>query len=259
MVYYILSDQHFGAWKSSDAQKLRQWELFVDYLLMQSSSTLILAGDFFDFWISYSDLVRTAYLPVLSQFKRLSDAGISVVYVRGNHDFMSMDLLRTLYGVVIVDDQYTLEFTSGRVLIEHGDRVVFSLKHSIINRILWSPFSQFLYRLIPPNWAIPIALRVAHLSRARNCTKSQDLETSIRYRDIVRKRDVAQDIAVSIIGHVHYRALEKSDEGWIFANPGTWLKAPTFLRLQEDVIELCELNSSGNSRVLKREQIQSSK
>lgn len=233
-----------------------QWEQFVDYLLSQKSPTLIIAGDFFDFWISYRDLIRTEYLPILSQFKRLTDADVSLVYVRGNHDFMSMDLLHALYGVTVVDHQYRLSLNWGDALIEHGDRLRFSVKHSLVNRVLWSPISHFLYRLIPANWAIALALKVAHVSRKRNSVKCQDGTTSSLYKELLEKRDAFDGVKLSIIGHVHHSALETSGDGWIYANPGTWLKAPTFLCVTDEAVSLHELESSSTASLLKQVQIQ---
>lgn len=255
MSYYIISDQHFGAWAKRDEPRITQLEQFVTFLLQQDNPTLVIAGDFFDFWISYRDLVRTEYLPILFQLKRLTEASIPVIYIRGNHDFMNMDLLHTLYGITVVDTQYLLHVNNALIAIEHGDRVKFSVKHSVVNRILWSPFAQFLYRLLPPDWAIPFALQVAHLSRKKNCASSQDEETSALYQQILRSRHKDQGVSVSIIGHVHYKALEKDADGWIYANAGTWLKAPTFLRVEDTSIALCEVGDEGACTVLRQEQI----
>lgn len=250
---YVLSDQHFGTLKGNDSPNLQFWNTFVSQLLNEPSCTLIIAGDFFDFWISYRDLVRSSYVEILAGFKKLHTVGVTVVYVRGNHDFMDMSHL-TEYGVRIVDKEYLFKHNGYMIHVEHGDRLRFTLKHSIVNAVLWSPLSQFLYKLLPANWAIPFALWVAHKSRKRNISKGQDLEASNRYKEIVHKRDPEKGISVTIIGHVHYAALVQESSGWIYANPGSWLKAPTFLVIADDTISLFSLldNKEGRKVILKR-------
>lgn len=195
-------------------------------------------------------MVRTEYIEILATFRKLREAGITVVYVRGNHDFMDMSLLSKEYGIQIEDHSCELTLGSKKVRIQHGDRLKFSVKHSIVNRILWSPLSQWLYRLLPVDFAIALALRVAHVSRKSNMNKSQDKKCSKKYKDLAKSRDVRDGIALSVIGHVHYADLVQED-GWIFANAGTWLKEPTLLELNSTGIALKELDSSGVPSITK--------
>ena len=41
-----------------------------------------------------------------------------------------------------------------------------------------------------------------------------------------------------VFGHSHVTSLERI-EGRVFANPGAWMDAPTFLRVTPGLIELC--------------------
>lgn len=196
-------------------------------------------------------MIRTEYSEILSSFKLLQNAGVSVVYVRGNHDFMDMSLLSEEYGLRIEDKAFEFLLGTQKVRIQHGDRLKFSVKHSIVNRVLWSPISQWFYRLLPVDFAISLALRVAHVSRKSNINKSQDKKCSQKYKDLAKRHDLKDGIDVSIIGHVHYADLVRED-GWIFANAGTWLKAPTLLELNSSQIALKELDDSGVPSVTKR-------
>jgi predicted phosphodiesterase len=43
-----------------------------------------------------------------------------------------------------------------------------------------------------------------------------------------------------VYGHSHVPALERSPRGGVFANAGSWLDAPTYLRITPESIELLE-------------------
>jgi predicted phosphodiesterase len=62
------------------------------------------------------------------------------------------------------------------------------------------------------------------------------------------QNDPALDLMV--LGHSHVAALEKVGAHGIFANPGSWLNAPTYLRLTDDAIALCEWNGSAEGNRL---------
>jgi len=57
-------------------------------------------------------------------------------------------------------------------------------------------------------------------------------------------------------GHVQYNpwhyvpALERMESGGVFGNAGSWLDAPTYLRLTDEAIELCEWDGSAQGKCL---------
>jgi predicted phosphodiesterase len=53
-----------------------------------------------------------------------------------------------------------------------------------------------------------------------------------------------------VYGHSHVPALEKMESGGVFANAGSWLDAPTFLRLTDEAIELIESDGSSQGKCL---------
>ena len=52
--------------------------------------------------------------------------------------------------------------------------------------------------------------------------------------------ELAQDPSLDLLifGHSHVAALEKSPANGVFANAGSWLDAPTYLRITPEAIEL---------------------
>jgi 2',3'-cyclic-nucleotide 2'-phosphodiesterase (5'-nucleotidase family) len=50
-----------------------------------------------------------------------------------------------------------------------------------------------------------------------------------------------------ILGHSHVASLERLPGGTIYANPGSWLDAPTFLRITADGVSLRRWDGSAES------------
>ena len=47
-----------------------------------------------------------------------------------------------------------------------------------------------------------------------------------------------------VLGHSHVHALVRAANGGVYANPGSWLDAPTYLRIDDDRIELMQWTGS---------------
>jgi UDP-2,3-diacylglucosamine pyrophosphatase LpxH len=53
-----------------------------------------------------------------------------------------------------------------------------------------------------------------------------------------------------VYGHSHVAALEKMENGRIFGNAGSWLDAPTFLKLTDEAVELRRWDGSAQGTCL---------
>jgi predicted phosphodiesterase len=61
----------------------------------------------------------------------------------------------------------------------------------------------------------------------------------------VESADAERDLIV--FGHSHVATLERLPGGAVYANPGSWLDAPTFLHVTENRIALRQWNGSAES------------
>ena len=53
-----------------------------------------------------------------------------------------------------------------------------------------------------------------------------------------------RDLELLVYGHSHVPALVRAASGGVYANAGSWLDAPTYLRLTRERIELRQWNGS---------------
>ena len=118
---YFLSDVHLRI-QIDDVERERRKELF---LLMDKikaeKATLFIVGDWFDFYFEYGYVVSQAYLDVYAKMKELVDAGISIYYFGGNHDYWIGPFLSKTIGVKIYPKAATIEFAGKQFYFNHGD------------------------------------------------------------------------------------------------------------------------------------------
>ena len=84
---YFVSDNHFLN-QDNDYEKTRR-DLFFSLLdhIKSTNGTLIICGDFFDFWYDYKNYVPDNYKNIFDALEDLKNAGIKIYYILGIHDY----------------------------------------------------------------------------------------------------------------------------------------------------------------------------
>ena len=117
---YFASDIHLG---SGDSKCQRATEQrFVKWLesIEPTAEVVVLAGDVFDFWFEYKRVIPKGFARTLGTLSRLTDRGVRVIMLTGNHDMWVGDYLSTECGIelysgsrVHIQGQKTLHLTRG--------------------------------------------------------------------------------------------------------------------------------------------------
>ena len=240
---YFFSDAHLGIMHPTLVSRPDQVIRFLRDIRLEASH-LFIGGDFFDFWMEYPLLVRRDYFPVLCELRALTEAGVVVHYIRGNHDFAVGDFFEKELGITVHDHAYKGVLQGKTVHVLHGDGFVKAdLGYRFLKFILRNQISHFLYRLIHPSIAIPLAERVSQWSRTHsgNCISP---EKEAIYRDRAQKylADTGADILV--LGHTHRASLYEFS-GAIYCNTGEWLEHPSFARMCNGALTLWQSNEAG--------------
>ena len=110
------SDVHVSARHADRAQA------FIDFLYgpCHTCQRVILLGDIFDAWLGDDD-DREPHPAVCDALARLSDRGINVDFMPGNHDFLIGEAFLTRTGCRLLGDEATVDVGSCSVLVLHGD------------------------------------------------------------------------------------------------------------------------------------------
>jgi UDP-2,3-diacylglucosamine hydrolase len=240
---YIVSDTHLGV----ASQQIER--SFVSFLrsLAEEAKSLIINGDLFDFWFEWKTVIPRRSFRALAALAELRDGGVNILWVAGNHDCWGGEILRQDVGVDYVVGAWEGTVAGWKIRIEHGDglREREDRGYRMIRPIMRHPLAIKAFRMIHPDWAS----RLAHgSSNASRTYRAKDEGRGLRsYAEQQLKS--AKDLDLLVYGHSHVPALERMATG-VFANAGSWLDAPTFLKLTDEAIELLQWNGSAQSTCL---------
>jgi UDP-2,3-diacylglucosamine hydrolase len=241
---YIVSDAHLGV---ASPQIERSFVSFLRSLAGEARS-LIINGDLFDFWFEWKTVIPRRSFRALAALAELKDEGLDILWVAGNHDCWGGEILREDVGVSYVVGAWEGTVAGWKVRIEHGDglREREDRGYRMIRPIMRNALAIKAFRLLHPDWAS----RLAHgSSNASRTYRAKDEGRGLR-RYAEQQLATAKDLDLLVYGHSHVPALERMAGGGVFGNAGSWLDAPTFLRLTDEAIELLQWNGSAQSTCL---------
>ena len=242
---YIVSDAHLGV-ASLDIERK-----FVAFLrgLSGRASSLVINGDLFDFWFEWKSVIPRRSFRALAALADLSDSGVKILWVAGNHDCWGGEILRDNVGVEYSVGPWDGQIAGLTVRIEHGDglREREDRGYRLIRPVMRNRFAIKAFRsLLHPDWASRLALGSSTASRVH---RARDEGRGLRaYAE--KELEAAKGLDLLVYGHSHVATLERMRSGGIFANAGSWLDAPTFLRLTDESIELVEWDGSPEGKGL---------
>lgn len=241
---YIVSDAHLGV---ASPQIERSFVAFLRGLDADAAS-LIINGDLFDFWFEWKTVIPRRSFRALAALAELRDEGLDVLWVAGNHDCWGGEVLREDVGVEYVVGAWQGTIAGWHLRVEHGDglRDREDRGYRMIRPIMRHPLAIRAFRMIHPDWASRLAHGSSNASRNyRARDEGRGLKAYAR-----RQLEKEKDLDLLVYGHSHVPALEKMESGGVFANAGSWLDAPTFLRLTDEAVELRQWNGSAQSTCL---------
>jgi UDP-2,3-diacylglucosamine hydrolase len=230
---YVFSDAHIGAARF-DVQKA-----VVSFLrhLRGRAGSLIVNGDLFEFWFEWRTVMPRSAFRVLGALAELSDAGVPVLWVAGNHDCWGGEILQEDLGVNYHVGAWTGNIAGWNARVEHGDglRAVEDRKYRGLRAVIRHPLSVWAFRnLLHPDWGTRLASGTAHASRTYRAGDGGRGLEGVAMAALTA--DPSLDLVV--FGHTHVPALDRGPTGGVYANSGAWLEDPTFLRIDEQRVEL---------------------
>jgi len=227
---YFISDAHLGIANGKTE------ELIVDFLrsIKDETSHLYIVGDLFDFWLEYKYAIPSVYLKTLSALLELSQSGVKIVYLPGNHDFWMLDFLEQQAGVKLAGEYLDIEHSGKKIHLFHGDGLAYGDHgYRMLKKLFRCKPLIWLYRLLPVDLAYRIAHRSSHVSRQYTSKKPKELQG---YYDYAEAKIKAGYDAV-IMGHTHVPEI-KELSGGLYINSGDWLYHNSYIVLSEGKFEL---------------------
>ncbi len=235
MALYLFSDAHLGSGSPElEARKIANIEKLFEKI-RSDGDRLVILGDLFDFWFEYKHAIPKDHHHVLFLIAELVKSGITVDYISGNHDFWMDDFFVEHIGVNLHKDHLDLEYDGKKLHLIHGDGLAPADRgYRFLKRILRNPVNIWLYRKLPPDWAIPLAKKVSGSSR--QYTARRDHTFAKDYAAYARQK-LNDGFDIVGIGHLHIPVYETWDEG-TYINTGDFINHFSYGRMSDGIISL---------------------
>ena len=219
---YFLSDAHLGSRAINNPQAHQQTLIAMLQHMATDATAIYLLGDIFDFWCEYfwTDRSKEEYQPFLDTLKSLTDKGIEIHFLIGNHDIWTFGWLAQQTGVIVHRQPLSITINGKTLFLAHGDglvpdnymaqlpkKVQKKVRSFIFLRsVFHNPIMQFFFRLLPPAWGNAFGYEWAKKSRlkelARPCPyKGEDKEELVLFAKEQEQRGMHHDYY--IFGHRH--------------------------------------------------------
>lgn len=155
---YFLSDLHLGA--SYFDNPLDAERRVVSFLqsIAHDARRIFLVGDVLDYWYEYKYVVPRGFTRFLGTLGLLSDRGVEITWLIGNHDIWLFDYISSELGVRVIDGTLSCELDGRKFFITHGDGVgKASAGFRFIRSMFRNKICQKLYAAVHPRWTVPLA------------------------------------------------------------------------------------------------------
>lgn len=253
---YFLSDFHLGAPDyETSLQREKQIVRFLEEI-RSDACTIFIAGDIFDFWYEYRNVVPKYFVRLLGKLAELSDDGISIHFFVGNHDMWMKDYFQQELNIRVYFEPAAFEFSGKKFLVGHGDGLgPGDHGYKMLKKVFRNPICQFLFGLLPPYIGMGAANFFSRKSRASTGKEDEKFlgeenEWLITYSREVLQREFYHYI---VFGHRHLPIDYKLGEESRYINLGDWIRYFTFAVFDGQHMTLQSRYPEQNKKIIRNE------
>ena len=233
---YFISDLHIGA--SDDKTDFDRQEKFIRFLdsIKTDATHIFFVGDFFDFWFEYNYVIPKKYFNILVELKQLSDQGIEMHYLAGNHDFYLGRFFDEYLKIQTHLDEYTFKLNDKSFYVWHGDGLAAKDGgYRFVKRIMRNRWNLKFFRLLHPDFGIPLARYISGSSR-QYTNQLNHLRDESDYTNFADKK-FAEGYDYVIMGHRHNPLVHRQGEKK-YINLGDWIDKYTYALFDGEQLQM---------------------
>jgi UDP-2,3-diacylglucosamine hydrolase len=232
----VVSDAHLGGSPPDVEERLLAFLEAVPTL----GDCLLLNGDLFDFWFSYSRVVPRRGFQVAAALAGLGRRHLPMVMVGGNHDRWGGDFWTRDLGIRFEPSSARFEIGRRRVLAIHGDGLTEpGLRATLLHRLINHPITAAVYRWIHPELGLRLVDIVGPHLGSHLPNEAALHAAAERQREWAERRLASEpDLGLVVMGHTHRPALSEPGPGRQYLNPGAWFDGGRYALVTEQGGEL---------------------
>lgn len=240
---YFISDLHLGASSHRDSAEVEKRVVTWLDSIKDDASDIYMLGDILDYWYEYKYVVPKGYIRFFGKLAELSDAGVKLHWILGNHDVWLYSYFQKEIGIEVLDGNIVREICGKRIFMAHGDGCGYVTPfYKFIRALFRNKFCQMLYGAIHPRWSANFANMCSLNSRKRH--KKQFNKNSQKHiGQIHNKIDLLkqyceqkadENIDIFIFGHFHSTYVSELKTGAHFYILNSWHKDVHFAVIDDN-------------------------
>ena len=230
---YFVSDNHFKM-DVDDSEKDRRSKLYHVFDQIKSTGgSLVIGGDFFDFWFNYRYVVPSGYVDLLEQLHQLNQSGVAIHFVLGNHDYWDFGYFKEKFSAEVYSGNLDFNQNDSQIQVCHGDGILKNdYEYRFMKKIIRSSLCIWLFKLFHPDWGCGLAKIV---SKASGDYHHHDLKADAIRTELIEYGRSQWKLGFNtvLLGHYHQTGIVEEDgNSLIFM--GDWLRHFTVTRLDNN-------------------------
>ena len=169
----------------------------------------------------------------------LTDAGVKIDFLTGNHDCWMDRFLPNVMGITTHDHPIILNEQGKRIFIGHGHGLLGQKKlgDKLLKNFIENPINIFLYRLLSPDIGLPLARKMSQKSRQHGKKRGNPEKFFKHYEKFALQTLAESDYDGLIFGHTHTPMLRTVAEK-TYLNTGDWISHFSFGKLENGELTL---------------------
>lgn len=245
-LHIFLSDVHLGLKAFDPVAREKAFALFINNL-PQETDSLYLLGDIFDFWYEYKYVIPRGFARTLGALASLTDRGVKVYFLKGNHDLWTFGFLERELGIKILEEPTLVEIGGLKFCLAHGDELSGERGQKILKSIFRNKFLQSCFSSLHPRVAFAIALRWSRHNRLSKGMQFRFRGKEDPLYNFAAGFEKVHNVDNFIFGHMHTPGDIKTPGGAGFYILGEWIHGCEYLVFDSDKRELSWANAKTES------------
>jgi UDP-2,3-diacylglucosamine hydrolase len=232
----VVSDAHLGVAPPAVEEALLE---FLD-TVPQLGDCLLINGDLFDFWFSYSRVIPRRGFHVAAALARLR-RHLPIVMVGGNHDRWGSHFWEQDLRLRFEPMRATFNIGRRRVAAIHGDGLAEPRWQArLIHGVIQHKATAAIYRVLHPDLGLRLVDSLSPLLGDHTVDENKLARAAARQTEWATKLLATENsLGLVIMGHTHRAVLTEPVRGRQYLNPGAWFDGFRYAIATESEAELC--------------------